>query len=231
MAATLTQALDALTKATHELAGKVATEGAGRSGQWLVAVTIALVLVTVFYAYQTYRLVRETRRISDATRKMEQERQQEEKRMVAGVLVAELHEHFVRVTSVLNPRLGKAEERSSDEAIAWCLDSMRTGFFDTAGSRLFLLGPDLLYRTTECYGLIRRTLDEARQAQSLAIQSRIHPFANERGTALSKAGQLAKKAHDSALPHGAEALTAIEALLPLLSAVAGIQDPLDPAEE
>ena len=57
------------------------------------------------------------------------------------------------------------------------------------------------------------------------------PYANERQTALSKAGELAKKAHDSALRHSAQALNAIEALLPDLSAVAGIQNPLPPAEE
>jgi hypothetical protein len=196
--------------------------------------TIALVLVTASYARQTHLLVEVTKEASDAARNIERERQQEEKRMLAGVLVAELREHFVWIKSVLNPTLSEVETRFGNEAMAWCLDNLRTGFFDSAGPHLFLLGPDLLFRTTDCYGLIRRTLDEARQAQSMAEYCHLNPTTvslSGRRWQNYPAAMAQNMAHADALQTAMKALSAIEALLPDLSEVADIENPLQPDKE
>jgi len=225
MATTLPQAVDALRTAVEDLTHSIATQGDDGSGRWLVGVTVVLVAVTACYAWQTHRLVRETRTATEQTVRLEQERRSEEKRMLAGVLVAELRV-YQALLARLNPcSRDEAQKRSFNEAVYWYFDSARTGFFDRAGTRLFLLGPDVLQKTAECYSLIRRTLDGARLAQRLAESHELVPAV---GDALAKIqpriARAAKKAHASALSEAAEAISAIDALVPKLREVAQTEE-------
>ncbi len=207
----------------------------------LVIVNLFLVVVTLIYARSTRDIAAKTTEAAQAAERsaqaaegmlsIERERQSEEKRMVAGVLVSELYACCALIKLALNPERGEPQDRPSEEAISWSFDSPYMNFFDRAGARLFLLGPDLLQMTVECYGMIRRTLDEARQAQRLAEDDKVRPSVNiAHGTRTNPTGELAKKAHDSTLARALQALYAIGALLPELSEVAQIENPLQPTK-
>jgi len=214
MATTLPQAVDALRTAVEDLTHSIATQGDDGSGRWLVGVTVVLVAVTACYAWQTHRLVRETRTATEQTARLEQERRSEERRMIAGVLGAEL-----RVCGDLLPIL-----RSSpfDKAISWRFDSSRTSFFDSAGTWLFLLGPELLQKTVECYSLVHRVQAAVGSAQR-AVEEWRRMYVPS-GGARDNAKKIAEELHDSALSLADEAIGAIEALIPKLREVAQTEE-------
>jgi hypothetical protein len=140
---------------------------------------------------------------------------QEEKRLLAGALAAEL-KGFLALWSEIEP----PGQPATGIIITWAVEQSYSSVFDTAGPRLFILGPQLITEVSVSYFKLKRALDNLRMSQ------RITEYVSTFGRQLAfprldqHAGQIALKASEGAIETGRRAVGAIEELLPKLDAVA-----------
>ena len=140
---------------------------------------------------------------------------QEEKRLLAGALAAELR-GFLALWKEIEPP-GKP---ATGIIITWAAEQSYSSVFDTAGPRLFLLGPQLITAVSVCYFRLKRALDNLRVSER--ITEYVSTFGRQAGSIHAEAlGKTALKASEGAVETGRRAVSAIEELLPKLDIIAG----------
>ncbi len=209
---------------------------------WVQAfATVALILVTAWYVFHTWRIAQQTgdaaaaaRDSADAAKESAQasrdlvrleqqklalaEREREEDRRH---MARQLHEELQGFLTFWTQVEGAAKESRSQalqvEGIAaLAVDRSRSAVFDADRLRLHLLGRELAADITGCYALLRQAMVGLGNAQELAHQQR----GAETSRAASNVGRSAWQAFTSAVKDGEEAVTAAKQLLPKLDAVA-----------
>lgn len=223
----LTQAVEAL---SHSIASQVPWPA------WVQAVaTVVLVTVTVIYVRHTGRMAKEsTTAAKSATesaqaasdlvrlegeklalaRDREDRERENDKRLLAGALAAELRGFLVLWDEIEPP-----EQPAEGIIITWAVEQSYTVIFDTAGPRLFLLGPELIRQTTAAYARMKRGLD------NLRLSARLTEWASTSGRQAGtihekRIGRMTLDASEGAVKTARRAVEVIREVLPKLDAIA-----------
>jgi len=209
---------------------------------WVQAIaTVALILVTGWYVYHTWRIAQQTREAAAAAHEsadaakesaqasrdlvsLEQQKlalaereREEDKRHLARQLSAELEEFLTFWPQVEDAAKESRSQALQAERIATlAVGRSRSAVFDAERPRLYLLGRDLATNVTSCYALLKQGLVGLGTSQELAHLQR----SAETSRAAANVGGSAWQAFTSAVKVGEEAVTAAKQLLPKLDAVA-----------
>ena len=231
---TTTEAIRALTQAVEGLRDSIAPQIPWPA--WVQAgATAVLVGVTLIYVGHTRRMAKEsTTAAKSATesaqaardlvrlegeklalaRDRESRQRENDKRLLAGALAAELR-GFVALWNEIEP----PEKLAEGIIITWGVQQSYSSVFDSSGNRLFLLGKNLLEEVSVSYFKLKRALDNLSVSQR--ITEYVQTFGRQAGSMHQAAfGKMALRGSEEAVKTGRSAVKKIEELLPKLEAIA-----------
>jgi len=182
----------------------------------LVILTFVLAVATFWYAYSTHKMLKEMRETRTA-----------ERSLLAGALASELRgflelwnraEQEARLPADYDPTA--KEPKTLEGTIGWVFHQSYTSTFDGSGSSLHLLRRPLVDEVTNCYCMVKRTLDDLNLAQKLSEYAKLHPYLDERKNAHNPAGRASGSATARAIETGRCTVVVVRDLIPKLDAAA-----------